>query len=64
MKRPTVASSPDRSARSIVMEQGVWRDNRVYGRRAGRLHLFYETTHSPSLIEFVGVNEARLMTDF
>ena len=46
------------------MEQGVWRDNRVYGRGEGRLHLFYETTHSPSLIEFVGVDEARLITDF
>ena len=46
------------------MEQGVRRDNRVYGRGAGRLHLFYETTHSPSLIEFVGVDEARLITDF
>ena len=46
------------------MEQGVRRDNRVYGKGEGRLHLFYEIARSPSLIELVGVDEARLITDF
>ena len=48
MKRPTVASLPDRSTRPSVMEQGIRCENRVYGMGEGRLHLFYETTHSPS----------------
>ena len=30
------------------MEQGIRCENRVYGMGEGRLHLFYETTHSPS----------------
>ena len=37
---------------------------RVYKKGEGRLHLFYETSHSPSLIELVGVDEARRITDF
>ncbi len=36
----------------------------VYKKGEGRLHLFYETSHSPSLIELVGVNEARHIIDF
>jgi histidinol-phosphate/aromatic aminotransferase/cobyric acid decarboxylase-like protein len=39
-------------------------DGRVYKKGEGRLHLFYETTHSPSLIELVGVDEARRIIDF
>ena len=46
------------------MEQGIRCENRVYGRGEGRLHLFYEITHSSSLIELVGVDEARRAIDF
>jgi histidinol-phosphate/aromatic aminotransferase/cobyric acid decarboxylase-like protein len=40
------------------------KDERVYKKGEGRLHLFYATTHSPSLIELVGVEEARRIIDF
>ena len=36
----------------------------VYKKGEGRLHLFYETSHSPSLIELVGIKEARRITDY
>ncbi len=63
MKRPTAASSGEASARTAARPRPR-RANPVYGAGDGRLHLFYETTHSPSLIELVGVDEARRIIDF
>ena len=46
------------------MVQGRSQEYSAYKKGEGRLHLFYETTHSPSLIELLGVDEARRIIDF